>query len=238
VYIVRAFITGQKPDRNGINRASLLSYPQVDVHPPSFPDADVRRPGFPQVDAHPSDSVDRNGINGPSLSSYPQVDAHPHPEEASKSLKASKDVSVLKVTSPGYVMFHVRNVVQSNASLSDQEKKAIVSAFGKAVFKREYLSRFQQQPVALRELLTLLMKPRPPGKPPQRAAVRCVYAWTFGLIASIVTKHELGIGSMVRRLQTQVTSEPTADPPRHRIGFRSARRMTYAERGKVPSWAR
>jgi hypothetical protein len=136
-------------------------------------------------------------------------------------------------------MFHVRNVINSNASLSDQERKAIAYAVGKAIFKRGYFPRLQQYPSALKDLLSLLAEPRPPGKPPQQAAVRSVYGWTFGLLKSLVTKHELGIGTLIRRLQAQTAPNPTAtNPPRHRVAYRKARRLTYAERGIVPSWAR
>lgn len=197
LYLIRAFVTGRKSNRQGQSMRSRFCFPQGDAHPRHYKET----------------------------------------QKKLKSLKASEDVSVLKVVSPGHVMYLVRNVVNSNASLSDQERTAIIHAFGKSVFKRGSLSQFQEQPAALRELLHLLARPRPPGKPPQRAAVCSVYAWTFALIKSILEKHRLGMGSIFRRLQSQVTSEPTVDPPRHRVGYRKARRLTYAERGKVPSWA-
>jgi len=165
----------------------------------------------------------------------------PHYKETQKKQKeeASKDVPA--IASPGHVMALVRNVVNSNASLTGQEKKAVICTVGKAIFKRGYFSRIQKQPAALRDLLTLLAAPRPPGKPSPKAAVRSIYGWMFGLIGSVVSKHELGIGALIRQLQAHVT--PTliaADPPRqrHRLRYRPARRLTYAERGKVPSWAR
>jgi len=189
---------------------------------------------------------DRKGGSARFRFCFPQVDAHPrHYKETQKkrkSLKASEDVSILKVTSPGHVMYHVRNVVQSNASLTDQERKAITDAFGKSVFKRGYLPRFQQHPAALQELLTLLTRPRPPGKPPRRAAVSSIYAWTFGLIQSILEKHKLGMGSILRRLQATTPGPPSSRADLTRVRRRATcaprhRRLTYAERGKVPSWA-
>jgi len=180
--------------------------------------------------------------------------------------KASEDTSTIK--SPGHAMYLARNVLKSNASITEDEKATVLQAIGFAVFKRGWFERIKQTPGILHDSLRLLAQRRPPGFPSRGAPRRWIFSWLLGLLKSMAEKYRFGVAAVIEGIHagdgsqkckhepeareygttdlSTLLSQCNGESPEEPFALRQVRRCrrvvrrraTYSERGLVPSWAR
>jgi len=156
-----------------------------------------------------------SNVEGNSVESFPQkkvppvLPIGPRNTKNLKSLKTAQSVRL----SPGRIMGMARKTTNQNPQLSPTQRKAIMGALGRMVFKLGYLAELRQTPAILSDLLKAMAHRSPLGPINPKETKRSLFARAMALLVAVVARQT---GQMTQRHHYSLACPEAAGYPRNR----------------------
>lgn len=156
-----------------------------------------------------------SNVEGNSGESFPQKTVPPvlpiDPRNI-KTLNPLKTAGSVRL-SPGRIMGMARKTTNQNPQLSPNQRKALIGALGRMVFKLGYLAELQQTPGILSHLLKAMAHRSPLGTIQPKASARSVFAKAMALLSAVVARQ---IMQVTQRHHDSLVCPEAAGYPRNR----------------------